>query len=409
MSNRPTAVCIIDENLSVPRDPRVWREAVALARAGYLVSVICPKGKGFESSFEKIDGVSIHRYTAYEASGHLDYLVEYAWALFCEFILALKIYASTRFSVIQACNPPDTIFLIARFFKLFGVRFIFDQHDPAPELYEAKFQRRGFLYRLAKVAERLTFRTADAVVVTNESCREIAVTRGKVSPDRVFVVRNCPDLDEFRLPDPQPDLKRGRTHMVVYVGIMGSQDGVDMLLESIEYLVMQKARKDTLFVLIGPGPEQPRLKGLATARGLDEWVTFTGGLYGADLLSYLATADVAVAPDPCNDFNDKLSMIKILEYQACGVPVVLYDLIEGRRCAGDAALFADRNDPIDFGNKVATLLDSEPLRHQLGSNGRRRIEGGLNWAAEKGRLLKAYEFALGVSVVPEPELQKTID
>jgi glycosyltransferase involved in cell wall biosynthesis len=339
----------------------------------------------------------------------LDYLVEYAWALFCEFILALKIYASTRFSVIQACNPPDTIFLIARFFKLFGVRFIFDQHDPAPELYEAKFQRKGLFYRLARIAERLTFYTADSVVVTNESCREIAVTRGKVSPDRVFVVRNCPDLDEFRLPDPQPDLKQGRNHMVVYVGIMGSQDGVDMLLESIECLVLKKGRKDTLFVLIGPGPEQPRLKAMATERGLDELVKFTGGLYGADLLSYLATADVAVAPDPCNDFNDKLTMIKILEYQACGIPVVLYDLIEGHQCAGDAALFADRNDPIDFANKIAILLDSEPLRRQLGSSGRHRIEGGLNWAVEKRTLLKAYEFALGMSVVTEPQLQKTLD
>jgi glycosyltransferase involved in cell wall biosynthesis len=298
--------------------------------------------------------------------------------------------------VLQACNPPDTIFLIAWFFKLFGVRFVFDQHDPAPELYVAKFGRKGLFYRLALVAERLSYYTANVVITTNDTCREIALTRGGVSPERSFVVRGSPDLENFRLPRPQPDLKQGRKHLVVYVGIMGFQDGLDLLLDSIEYLVMQKGRRDTFFALIGPGPEQPRLKSVAAARGLDEWVKFTGGLYGADLLAYLATADVAVAPDPCNDFNDKLTMIKNLEYQASGLPVVLYDLVEGRRSAEGSALFAKRNDPIDFGEQIEELLNSESLRCRLGAHGRQRIEGGLNWSVDKQVLLKAYEAALQV-------------
>jgi glycosyltransferase involved in cell wall biosynthesis len=409
MPGNGVAVCIIDENLSVPRDPRVWREAVALVRDGYRVCVICPTAPGFERAHETLDGVDIYRYRAYEASGRLDYLIEYTWALICEFFLALRIYGANRFRIIQACNPPDTIFLIARFFKLLGVRFIFDQHDPAPELYEAKFHRKDLLYSLSCVAERLTYRSADAVMVTSESCRELAMTRGGVPAERIFMVRTCPDLMNFRLPVPRPELKQGRKHMVVYVGIMGSQDGVDTLLQSIEYLLNRKDRKNVLFVLIGSGPEQPRLKSLATTLRLDDWVKFTGALYGDDLLSYLATADAAVAPDPWNDFNDKLTMIKLLEYQACGLPIVLYNLQEGRRCAGDAALFADRNDPIDFGDCIARLLDSETLRHRLGSNGRRRIEGGLNWEVEKQMLLKAYASVIPVPVTTEPGMEKIIN
>ena len=401
MAIRPTAVCIIDENLPVPRDTRVWREARALTEAGYIVTVICPRGRGCEQAHETLDGVEIYRHSVFEAHGRFGYLVEYAWALAAEFFLALRIYATTPFQVLQACNPPDLIFLIACFFKLFGVRFVFDQHDPAPELYEAKFQRKGFFHRLALLAERLTYRTASVVIATNDSCREIALTRGRVLPELAFVVRGSPDLEDFHLPDPRPELKRGRKHMVVYVGIMGFQDGVDVLLDSIEYLLKQECRRDTLFVLIGPGPEQPRLKSLAAARGLDEWVKFTGGLYGDDLLAYLATADVAVAPDPCNDFNDKITMIKILEYQASGLPVVLYDLIEGRRSAGDAALFARRNDPIDFGSQIAKLLDSESLRRRLGANGRKRIEGGVNWGVDKLALWKAYEAALREAPISE--------
>jgi glycosyltransferase involved in cell wall biosynthesis len=300
---RPPAVCIIDENLPVPRDTRVWREARALTEAGYLVSVICPKGRGCERARETLDGVEIYRHPVFEAPGRLGYLAEYMWALIAEFFLALRIYAATRFCVLHACNPPDTIFLIACFFKLFGVRFVFDQHDPAPELYVAKFQRRGFLYRLALLAERLSYRTADVVITTNDSCREIALTRGGVSPERSFVVHGSPDLQDFSLPEPQPELKQGRKHLVVYVGIMGSQDGVEMLLESIEYLLTQKGRRDTSFVLIGPGPEQQRLKSLAAARGLEEWVNFTGGLYGNDLLAYLATGGCGRGPGPLQRFH----------------------------------------------------------------------------------------------------------
>ncbi len=402
-SRHQKAVCIIDENLPVPRDTRVWREARALKEAGYIVSVICPKGPGCEKARETLEGIEIYRHSVFEGHGRASYLAEYLWALIAEFSLAVRVYAKTRFQVLQACNPPDILFLIACFFKLLGVRFIFDQHDPAPELYIAKFDRKDFFYRFTLLAERMTYRAANVVITPNSTLREIALSRGGVLPERAFVVHGSPDLKRFRLPPPQVALKQGRTHLVVYVGIMGFQDGIDLLLDSIEQLVREEGRRDTTFALIGPGPQQPCLKAAAAACGLAEWVTFTGGLYGDDLLAYLATADVAVAPDPCNDFNDKLTMIKILEYQAAGLPIVLYDLVEGRRSAEGAALFARRNDPVDFANKISELLNSEPLRRELGARGKERIDGGLNWSVDSQVLLKAYEMAFQVGTGPMGE------
>ena len=387
------AVCIIDENLPVPADRRVWREAKALSEAGYHVSVICPTGRGFEKAHEILEGVEIYRHPAWEGSTLLGYLWEYAWALAAEFWLALRIYARTRFRILQACNPPDTIFLIALFFKLFGVRFVYDQHDPTPEFCAVKFQRRGWVCRLARLSEWLSFRVADVAIATNEALREIALTRGGVSPERSFVVRTSPDLNDFPPQPARPELKQGRKYLVVYVGVMGSQDGIDLLVQSIDYLIGVKGRQDTLFVLIGWGPDLDRLQAQVAARNLDDCVKITGALYGDELRVYLATADVAVAPDPSNRFNDKLTMIKILEYMTYGIPVVLYDLPQGRRSAEGAALYARGNNPIDFADKVEQLLDSESTRDRLGAIGRTRIAEGLNWGIERQTLLKAYQVA----------------
>ena len=391
---RPVGVCIIVENLPVPQDRRVWQEARALTEAGRRVSIICPKGPGFERSRETLEGIEVYRHEVREGSGPLGYFVEYTWALVVELFLALRIYVRTGFRILQACNPPDTIFLIGAFFKLLGVRFIFDHHDLNPELYEVKFQRKDLFYRLVCLAERLTFRTADVAIATNSSYRDIALTRGGISPERSFVVRSCPDLSRFQLQPARLELKEGNAHLVVYLGVMGPQDGIDLFLLSIEHLVKNKSRHDTLFVLIGDGTERDPLKTAAKSRGLDSFVKFTGRLPDSEVGAYFSTADVGVAPDPKNAMNDKSTMNKILEYMGYGLPVVLYDLAEGRRSAGDAALYARPNDPIDFAEKVLTLLDSESLRRELGQRGRKRIEQSFNWETDKQVLLKAYETAL---------------
>ena len=394
-TSSPTAVCILIENLTVPVDRRMWQEACTLAEAGYRVSVVCPTGRGFEQPYEVREGIEIYRHRLWEASGPLGYFLEYALALASEFRLALKAYRRTRFRIIHAANPPDTMFLIGLFFELFGVRFIFDHHDLNPELYEAKFGRRGLFYRLVCLAERLTYRTATVSIATNESYREVALTRGGKSPDRAFTVRSCPDLEKIRVDPSRPELKSGRPLMVVYVGVMGLQDGLDLLLESIRYIVQEAGRDDVSFVLIGSGTETPALEAWVREKGIDSCVTFTGRIPDAEMWAYLSSADFGVAPDPKNPMNDKSTMNKILEYMAFGLPVVLYDLTEGRRSAADAALYAQPNDPKDFARQMLKLLDSEELRQTLGTRARKRIEESLNWENEKRELLKAYETALG--------------
>lgn len=380
----------------MPLDRRVWKEACALRDAGYRVSVICPKGKGvFTASYEVLDGIEIYRHCAWEASTVPGYLLEYSVALVAEFLLTLKVFVRTRFRILQACNPPDTIFLIGLFLKLFGVRFIFDHHDLGPELFEAKFGKStGLLYWLARLAELCSFHVADTCIATNESFKDIAVTRGGKDPKRVFVVRNCPDLSTFHRPQLQVTNKFGRSLVVAYVGFMGTQDGLDLLLESIEHIVKSENRQDTHFVLVGGGTVVPELQAIIAAKSLDAYVTLTGQVSHDEVATYLSNADLGVAPDPKNAMNDHSTMVKILEYMAFGLPVVLFDLKEGRRIAGPAALYAVPNDPIDFANQITKLLNCRDLRQKLGDYGRRQVEEKLNWEVEKTSLLQAYDTAL---------------
>jgi glycosyltransferase involved in cell wall biosynthesis len=324
----------------------------------------------------------------------MGYMLEYAWALAAEFYLALKVFVHTRFRILQGCNPPDTIFLIGLFFKLFGVRFIFDHHDLGPELFETKFGKKGLFFALSRLAEQCSFRAAKVSIATNESFKEVAVTRGRMSRERVFVVRNCPDLSKFRRGPGRPEIKLGKPLLVAYVGFMGIQDGLPLLLESIEHLVVHENRQNTHFVLIGGGTMLPDLRAMVARKNLAPFVTFTGQIPHEEVATYLSSADVGVAPDPKTPMNDNSTMIKIFEYMAFRLPVVLFDLKEGRRLAGPAALYAVPNDPIDFAHQINRLLDSGELRQQLGERGRRRIEEGLNWENEKAELLQAYGTAL---------------
>jgi len=394
--SKPVSVCIIVENLPVPTDRRVWREACALRDAGYQVSVICPKGKAScTSSYEVLDEIHIYRHRVWEGSGLTGYVAEYTLTLVAEFYLALKVYARTRFRILQGCNPPDDIFLIGLFFKLFGVHFIFDHHDLAPELFEAKFgERRRFCRALTGSIERCSFRAANVSIATNESFRDVAIARGGKRPDQVFVVRNCPDLIKFRRVAVRPDIKRGKPLSVAYVGFMGIQDGLPLLLESIERIVIHDKRTDTHFILVGDGIVLPELRRSAARKGLEPFLTFTGQVAYEDVITYLSSADIGVAPDPKNALNDSSTMIKILEYMAFALPVVLFDLKEGRRIAGSAALYASPNDPLDFARQITRLLDSCELRHQLGEYGRRKVQERLNWEVEKKVLLQAYSAAL---------------
>jgi glycosyltransferase involved in cell wall biosynthesis len=396
-------VLIIVENLPVPFDRRVWQEAITLHQTGYQVSIICPKGKGYERGHEIIDGIYIYRHALpIEASGALGYAMEYAWALFCEFFLAWRVLYSRGFDVIHACNPPDTIFLIGGFFKLFGKKFIFDHHDINPELYEAKFGRRDMFYKLLVALERWTFKTADVSIATNESYKRIAIERGDMDPNRVFVVRSGPDLRRLKILPPVESLKKGRRFLVGYVGVMGKQEGIDYLLRALQHMVRDLKRSDIHFGLAGGGTELETMKEYARSLGVADYVTFTGRVPDLEMLEMLNTADVCVNPDVANEMNDKSTMNKIMEYMALGKPIVQFDLTEGRYSAQDASLYARKNDELDFAKKIIELLDNPERRYQMGEYGRNRIEGELEWRHEAPRLLKAYESLFNTRISPTP-------
>lgn len=395
MSKSPS-VLIIVENLTVPLDRRVWQEARTLRDAGYTVSVICPKGGTYTRPYEVLEGIHVFRHPLpYEADGALGYAIEYAWALAWEFALSVKAHFKVGFDVVQACNPPDLIFLVAGFWKyLFGKPFVFDHHDINPELYEAKFGRRGLLHSVLLALERMTFQTADVSIATNDTFRSIAISRGGMAPDRVFVVRSIPDLTRFKRTAPNAALRNGRRHLVGYVGIMGAQDGVDLLIEAMAELVHVDGRRDIQCAIVGSGTELPNLQRLAAGRGLGDYVTFTGFQSGAPLMQAFSAFDVGVIPDPKNGYNDKISMNKHFEYMTLGVPFVQFDLVEGRRIAGDASLYAADNSPRDLATQMARLIDDRALHADLATRGAERAKAMLRWETERSRLLAAHEIAL---------------
>jgi glycosyltransferase involved in cell wall biosynthesis len=390
---RERRVLIIVENLPVPFDRRVWSEATTLRDAGYVVSVICPTGRGYEAAEETIDGIHIYRHNLpLEARGASAYLIEYSAALFWEFVLALKVARRHGFDVIHACNPPDLIFLVAMVFKIFGGKgFLFDHHDVNPEFFEAKFGRRGYFWKLLILAERLTFKSADVSMATNESYRRIAIERGGMPPDRVFVVRSGPNIDRVKTYPADPVWRNGRKYLVGYVGVISQAEGLDLLLASVEHIVRARGRTDIQFVLVGGGPERQAIVDLCEKMELQDFVTLTGRVDDDTLFTALSTADVCVNPDRVTTMNDISTMNKIMEYMALAKPIVQFDVKEGRYSAQEASLYAAPNDPKDFGDKILELIDDPQARLRMGEFGKKRVGDELAWHHEQPKLLQAYD------------------
>ena len=393
-AGKPRRVLILVENLPSPFDRRVWQEATTLHANGYEVSIICPTGKGFELLAEIINGIHIYRYNLpLEAEGAKGYVIEYSAALFHTFRLAWKVQRERGFDVVHACNPPDLLFLIGGFFKLFfGKKFLFDHHDINPELYEAKFGRRDFFWKLMVWLERMTFKTADVSIATNESYKRIAIERGGMDPAKVFVVRSGPMLDRLKIIPPVVSLKMGRRYLVGYVGVMGKQEGIDLLLQAARHIVKNLGRNDVHFGLVGGGTSLDEMKQMAIDLDIADYVTFTGRVPDQALLEMLNTADVCANPDVANEMNDKSTMNKIMEYMALAKPIVQFDLAEGRYSAQEASLYAAQNDPIDMAVKIVALLDDPERRARMGEFGRNRVENELEWRYETPKLLAAYQM-----------------
>jgi len=387
-------VLILVENLPVPLDRRVWQESCALRDAGYEVVVICPQMRGFTAAEELLDGIQIYRHwISEEAGGLVGFFREYASALWGETRLAWKVWRRHRFDIIHLCNPPDLLFLVALPFKLLGAKVVYDVHDVWPEMFEAKFGKRGLFYWAVRLAERLTYAVADMVLATNESVRAIAMGRGGKAPDRVWVVRTAPKLADLN-PEVDLSLKKNRNYLVGYVGVMGDADGVRYLVDAAAHVVHKMGRRDVQFLLMGTGPEYDRLVKQREELGLGEFVDFPGRVSNEFLFTALRTMDAGVSCDPINEYNDHCTMNKVLEYMAFGRAQVMFDLKEGRASAGDAAIYVRENSSVRLAEALVGLLEDEEGRVRMGRVGAERIRRELNWEKSVEQLEKAYGILL---------------
>lgn len=389
-------VLMIVENNPVPSDRRVWQEATALRDVGFEVSIISPRHARSPRFKETIDGVRIIRHPrVIEAAKSWQYLIEYANALFWEFLLGLWEIVRRGVDVVHIANPPDAVFLLAPMFRLAGAKVVFDQHDLSPEIYEAKYGRRGRAWQALLTVERRSHQSADIVITPNESMRHLVIGRGGKKPDDVFVVRNGPDLNRFQeVAERGASLDTETRLTVCYVGIIGEQEGLDSYLRIIANIVRTQGRTDTRFLIVGDGSGLPGLKAEARDMGLTDHIEFTGFLRGDELIAALASADVCVVPEPVTSLTEHSTLIKTMEYMAMGKAVVQYDLPEGRVTSGDTSLYAARGDEGDMAEKIVLLLDDPEVRAQLGAQAAQRVRESLAWPHQIPDLLIAYDAVL---------------
>ncbi len=393
-------VLMLVQNAPVPKDSRVWPEAIALREHGFLVSVICPKeSPKYQESYLYLDGIHIYRYQAPASRNpYITYILEYSIGLIMTFLLCFKVLFRHGFDVIHAANPPDIFFLIGLFYRLLGKKFVFDQHDLTPEIFQLRLKNRiKIMHKILLLLEWCTYRTAHIVIVVNTSLKRIAIERGCISAQKVFVIRNGPDLKQMKAVTPEPELKGGRQYLLAYMGVMGMQDGVEYALYALHDLVHKRGHQDISLVLMGDGDTAARLHMLTHELGLDEYVNFTGWIGNKDILRYLTVADVGISPDPQNGVSDYCSMVKVMKYMALGKPVVAFDLAETHILAQNAALYAKPNLVEDFADKIEALLADEKLRVRMGEIGYRRIREELSWEHSRENLLLAYKtlFSMG--------------
>ena len=398
-----TRVLIIVQNLPVPFDRRVWLECQALISDGYQVAVVCPKGKG-DPSYQVIDEVQLYKYRPYAPGGSkAGFIIEYAYSFLATAWLTLKARRSGRFGVIQACNPPDIFWPIALVLRAFDrTRFVFDHHDLSPELYESRFPNGPKLpYMLLRALERRTHRTADHVISTNDSYRNVAVGRSGKSVNDVTIVRTGPDPERLRRGEPRSELRRGRRFLAAYIGVMGPQDGVDIAVRAADVVVHQLGRDDIAFTLIGSGDCFSDLVALRDELGLADHVEFTGRAPDELVARILSTADAGLSPDPKNPLNDVSTMNKTMEYMAFELPVVAFDLRETRVSAGDAGVYVVPNDVREYALAIVDLMDDEPRRSRLGKLGRARVEQELAWSHQERAYLGVYRGLTAGSDAPK--------
>lgn len=400
-------ILMISES-SFPEDPRVRNEAYTLSKEGYKVFFIA-RNNGKKKFKEKINKVSVFRIpqinffkkstsskTAigiglFRVTSSIGYILEYFYFTFASFIMSFYIILKENFDFIHIHNPPNTLFIIGLIFRILGKKFVFDHHDLAPELYLSKYNvRSDLIYKILLTEEILCLKFSNLVIATNESYKKIDIERGGLRSEKVFVVRNGPNLETFQFAAPDPELKNMGKTILAYVGVMGPQDGLDYLLRSLHYIVYNLRRDDFFCIIIGSGDALEDLKLMSKDLKLENFVRFTGYIPDKDLLRYLSTADICLDPNPSNPLNDFSTWIKVMEYMALGKPIVSFDLKETRVSAQNAAIYVPPNDEKIYAESIVQLMEDSKKRTKMGEFGRTRIMNELAWDHVSKNLLRAY-------------------
>jgi glycosyltransferase involved in cell wall biosynthesis len=404
-ANSVLSCVIVVENLPVPMDRRVWQEEQALRKMGWVVSVICPTSETHPALEEEIDGIFIYRHSLpVDTAKRMGFVIEYLAAFQCQTRLLFKLYWRSGFDVIQGCNPPDTIFLAALPYKLLGKRFVFDHHDLCPELFLAKFGKRGVIYNVLLWLERLTFLTADLVISANETYRQVAIARGAKSPSDVIAVYSVPDRTGLSRVEPNLNLRKGKRLALGYVGIIGTQDGLDHFVKAVHHLSHKCHRDDFQAIVVGAGPALSAAQSLAAELKVQDCITFTGYLTGEALRAALSAFDIGIIPDPINVYNDAISMNKVFEYSALSIPSVSYPLTETMRLLGDTGTYAKSGTPEELGEACRSLMDDDALRRERGVQAFSRLNELFDWKRESERYISFYERLLNKNM-PRPSAE----
>lgn len=388
-------ILIFIEDGSFTYDNRVKRIANSLYDNGYELTIISPRTKG-DRFFRKIDkNYRALFFPKFDAESTLMHLLEHLITLVSGFCLTLWVKIRYGFNVFYACNPTDILWILALPYKLFGTKFIFDQHDLSPEVYLSRSgtTKKDTFYKVLLWLEKMSYKLADKVIVTNESYKANAIKRGNKKESDVVPVRNGPVLEKFsNIPyNTNPHYKKESEILIGYLGNMNSQDGVDQLLYAANDIVKNKKEQQIRFVFIGGGSYQPNLVKLSSEMGLDNYVTFTGRIPDDEMLNILGETDICVQPDPYNPLNDVSTMNKVMEYMALGKPVVAFNLTETVVSGGECVVYADKFNENDLADKILYLAKNDELREELGKKGRKRVEEKLEWKHSVPNLLKAFD------------------
>jgi glycosyltransferase involved in cell wall biosynthesis len=386
-ATRPPRILIIVEHIALARDERLRKQVGALVSGGHEVSVICRRDPANHGGSH----VRIRDYRAPAETGSaLNFVREYSYSWAMAAWLTLRAFASEGFDAIQISGTPDIYFTIGRPFKLFGRPLVLDQRDLSPELYEARYGRRGMVYRTLRWLERASYRAADHVITVNGSLEKIAYTRGGLPPGTVTVVGNGPALERTHRRNPRPELKQGRRFLCCFLGVMGPQDRIDLALRAVHHLVHESGRRDCQFAFVGDGDARQAMERLAAELGIADWVRFPGWAQEDDAFAYLSTADLGLEPN----LEDYVSPVKGMEYMALGLPFVAFDLSETRKLAAGAAAYAPPGNVSAFAGHINWLLDHPAVRAEMGRIGRQRVEDSLAWNHQQAAYMQVYQRLL---------------